>query len=66
MKRTKKSKAKSPLIRLVGFEAAVAATGIAGCLTAAAVLNGTPSTIRHLRPTARSWVWEPRGSRTEE
>ncbi|MEY2920996.1 MAG: hypothetical protein RL261_2301 [Pseudomonadota bacterium] len=36
MKRKKKSKAKSPLIRLVGLEVAVAATGLAGSLTAAA------------------------------
>jgi len=37
MTRRKKTKgSKSPLIRLVGLEAAVAVTGVAGCLTAAA------------------------------
>jgi len=36
MKRKQASKAKSPLIRLVGLEAAVAATGIAGSMAAAA------------------------------
>ncbi len=34
MKRRKAASPKSPLIRLVGLEAAVAATGLAGCLTA--------------------------------
>ncbi len=50
MKHGKAARPKSPLIRLVGLEAAVAATSIAGCLTAVA----TPGDARpqlEIRPT---------------
>lgn len=56
MKRRQAASPKSPLIRLVGLEAAIAATGIAGCLTAVAAPAGiefAPSPAKH-RPNIGS------------